>query len=130
MAARQKVSLRMLPAPHNLSRLSGKPKNNLVQFGVLIYKAYASKGSRASELSVEALEETLKVNLYGALVTAQLVIPSMLSRRKGTILFTGGGLALSLHPDQAALSIGKASLRTLVDTLGKGLYHQGIQLLP
>lgn len=57
---------------------------------VLIYNAYASAGGRASELSVEALEDTLRVNLYGALVAAQLVIPGMLSRHQGTLLFTGG----------------------------------------
>jgi short-subunit dehydrogenase len=103
-------------------------EKQLGSIGVLIYNAYATQGSRASELSLEALEETLKVNLYGALVTAQLVIPGMLSRRKGTILFTGDGLALNPHPDQAALSIGKASLRALVGTLSKELYHEGIHV--
>lgn len=95
---------------------------------VLVYNAYVSQGSRASELNVEALEETLKVNLYGALVTAQLVIPGRLTRRKGTLLFTGNGLALSPHPDQAVLSIGKASLRALVGSLSKELYHEGIHI--
>lgn len=95
---------------------------------VLVYNAYASLGSRASELSLEALEETLKVNLYGALVAAQLVIPGMLSRRKGTLLFTGGGLALNPQPDRAALSIGKAALRALVGSLSKELYHEGIHV--
>jgi short-subunit dehydrogenase len=95
---------------------------------VLVYNAYASQESRASELSLEALEETLKVNLYGALVAAQLVIPGMLSRRSGTLLFTGGGLALNPQPDQAALSIGKAALRALVGALSKELYHEGIHV--
>lgn len=101
-------------------------ERQLGSIGVLIYNAHASQGIRASELSVEALEQTLQVNLYGALVTAQLVIPGMLSRRKGTLLFTGGGLALDPHPDRAALSIGKASLRALVGSLSKELYHEGI----
>ncbi len=103
-------------------------EKQLGSIGVLIYNAHAFQGSRASELSLEALEETLKVNLYGALVTAQLVIPGMLSRRKGTLLFTGGGLALNPHPDRAALSIGKASLRALVGALSKELYHEGIHV--
>jgi short-subunit dehydrogenase len=93
---------------------------------VLVYNAYASLGSRASELSLEALEDTLKVNLYGALVAAQLVIPGMLSHRRGTLLFTGGGLALNPQPDRAALSIGKAALRALAGSLSKELYHEGI----
>lgn len=101
-------------------------EKQLGSIGVLIYNAYASQGSRASELSLEALEQTLQVNLYGALLAAQLVIPGMLSRRKGTLLFTGGGLALNPQPDRAALSIGKASLRALVGSLSKELYHEGI----
>lgn len=95
---------------------------------VLIYNAYASAGGRASELSVEALEDTLRVNLYGALVAAQLVIPGMLSRHQGTLLFTGGGLALNPAPELAALSIGKASLRALVGALSKELYQEGIHV--
>jgi short-subunit dehydrogenase len=101
-------------------------EKQLGSIGVLIYNAYASQGGRASELSLEALEQTLQVNLYGALLAAQLVIPGMLSRRKGTLLFTGGGLALNPQPDRAALSIGKASLRALVGSLSKELYHEGI----
>lgn len=93
---------------------------------VLIYNAYAAQGCRASELSREALEQTLQVNLYGALLAAQLVIPGMLSRRQGTLLFTGDGLALNPQPDQAALSIGKAALRALVGALSKELYREGI----
>ncbi|WP_337868373.1 SDR family NAD(P)-dependent oxidoreductase [Meiothermus sp.] len=101
-------------------------EKQLGSIGVLIYNAYASQGSRASELSLEALEQTLQVNLYGALLAAQLVIPGMLSRRQGTLLFTGDGLALNPQPDQAALSIGKAALRALVGALSKELYREGI----
>lgn len=93
-----------------------------------MYNAYSSLGSRASELSLEALEQTLQVNLHGALLAAQLVIPGMLSRRKGTLLFSGGGLALNPQPDQAALAIGKAALRALVGALSKELYQEGIHV--
>ncbi|WP_027881747.1 SDR family NAD(P)-dependent oxidoreductase [Meiothermus rufus] len=95
---------------------------------VLIYNAYSGQDGPASTLSPEALEATLRVNLYGALVAAQQVIPSMRARRKGTLLFTGDGLALNPQPHQAALSIGKASLRALVGSLSKELYHEDIHV--
>lgn len=114
--------------PQQLISAVRQAEKQLGPIEVLIYNAYASQGCRASELRPEALEQTLQVNLYGALVAAQLVIPGMLSRRKGTLLFTGGGLALNPQPDRAALSIGKAALRALVGALSKELYPEGIHV--
>ena len=96
--------------------------------GVLIYNAAASKPAKPSELKVEELEATQRVNLGGALVAAQAALPSMLRRKAGTMLFTGGGLALRPSAQAAALSIGKASLRALVGTLSQELALEGIHV--
>ncbi len=114
--------------PPQLTSAIREAERQLGPIEVLIYNAYSSPGGPASTLSLEALEETLRVNLYGALIAAQRVIPSMRARRKGTLLFTGEGLALNPQPHQAALSIGKASLRALVGSLSKELYHEGIHV--
>lgn len=50
-------------------------------------------------------------------------MPSMKAAGRGTILFTGGGLALEPYPEWATLAAGKAALRSL----GLGLHKQ---LLP
>jgi len=47
---------------------------------------------------------------------------------KGTILFTGGGLALHPNPQVASLSVGKAAIRNLAYSLGAELELEGIQV--
>ncbi|MBF6594639.1 MAG: SDR family NAD(P)-dependent oxidoreductase [Thermaceae bacterium] len=95
---------------------------------VMVYNAFASRPTKPSELKAEDLEATLRINLYGALSTAQVVLPAMLQRKRGTLLFTGGGLALRPSSAAAALSIGKASLRALVGTLAQELAPEGIHV--
>jgi len=96
--------------------------------GVLIYNAFSSGGSKPSELTTEDLEATLQVNLTSGLIAAQMVIPDMKSRQKGTLLFTGEGLALRPSVQQAALSIGKAGLRAFVGSLSQELAPEGIHV--
>src|SRR5262245_2936290 len=62
--------------------------------GVLVYNAYGFHQANPSELPPSQLTADLQVNVVGALVSAQCVIGDMKAVRQGTILFTGGGLAL------------------------------------
>jgi short-subunit dehydrogenase len=50
----------------------------------------------------------------------------MLERRAGTLLFTGGGLALAPSSAAAALSVGKAALRAWVLALHDALSEHGV----
>lgn len=112
--------------PFSLISAVREAEKRLGPVGVLIYNAYACCPTRPSELKVEELEATLRVNLYGAVNAAQAVLPSMLRRKAGSLLFTGGGLALRPSAAEAALSIGKASLRAYVGALAQELAHEGI----
>jgi short-subunit dehydrogenase len=52
----------------------------------------------------------------------------MREQKKGTILFTGGGLALNPYPAYASLAIGKAAIRSLAFSLGGELEADNIQV--
>jgi short-subunit dehydrogenase len=93
---------------------------------VMIYNAYVMAAGRASNLKSDVLENSLKVNVGSALLCAQLVIPSMKSAGAGTIIFTGGGYALSPVANVAALSVGKAGLRALSKCLFDELKSSGV----
>ena len=95
---------------------------------ILIYNAAMIKPESPVTLPVEDLITAFRVNVAGALVCAQQVIPEMKNRQSGTILFTGGGLALHPQPQYAALAIGKAALRNLTYSLGAELADDGIQV--
>jgi NAD(P)-dependent dehydrogenase (short-subunit alcohol dehydrogenase family) len=97
---------------------------------VLIYNAYrvtmATGGP--SSLDPDSVVEDFRVNVAGALAATQAVLPGMRKAGRGTILFTGGGLALDPTGwlPAASLAIGKAGLRSLALTLHAELAPAGI----
>ncbi len=95
---------------------------------VLIYNAAAFKPGKPSSISFEQLIADFQVNVAGALVAAQQVIPSMKTNRHGTILLTGGGLALNPFADASSLAIGKAGIRSLAFSLAQELANDGIRV--
>ncbi|GBO51677.1 short-chain dehydrogenase/reductase SDR [Pseudanabaena sp. lw0831] len=101
------------------------------QFGdpeVLIYNAAVMTMTKPSDLPTEKLISDFNVNVVGALVAAQQVIPAMKSSGKGTILFTGGGLALYPSSDLVSLAISKSGLRSLTFCLAEELKEFGIHV--
>lgn len=95
---------------------------------VLIYNAAIARPTQPAELDVSSAIYDFTVNVAGALVCAQEVIPSMRQRRHGTIIFTGGHLALEPRPQYASLGMGKAALRYLARSLGDELDVEGIHV--
>lgn len=95
---------------------------------VLVYNPAVIRQQKPSELEADTLLADLQVNVAGALVCAQQVIPAMKPEGRGTILFTGGGLALNPHPQYASLAVGKAALRNLAYSLGAELESSGIHV--
>ena len=93
---------------------------------VLVYNAAIVEGGRPTSLTPESLLTHYQVDVVGALQSALQVIPDQVANQSGTILFTGGGLALHPAADYAALSLGKAGIRSLALTLAEELKPQGI----
>ena len=95
---------------------------------VLIYNAAVLRSQMPLELAPETLLAETRVNLVGALAAAQAVAPAMVAAGRGTILFTGGGLALEPYPEWTSLAIGKAGLRSLSFSLYKDLSPKGVHV--
>jgi short-subunit dehydrogenase len=90
---------------------------------VLLYNAAAGRPAKPTTLSVDQLVEDFKISVAGALASVKEVIPHM---ENGTILLTGGGLALHPYADYASLAIGKAGIRNLAYSLHQELSPKGI----
>lgn len=97
---------------------------------VLVYN-----GARWHERPVMALDPMdftwdLSLCATGALVCAQHVYPAMKAAGRGTILFTGGGLAL--YPEYgagvASLTAGKSALRGLTFAMAAEVAAEGIHV--
>lgn len=103
-------------------------KANMGDVDVLVYNAAVIRQEKPASLDPEDLIADFQVNVGSALLSAQYVIPDMKKRGSGTILFTGGGLAINPNPDWSSLAIGKAGLRSLAYSLGAELESYGIQV--
>ena len=95
---------------------------------VLIYNAFRARFAPPSALSADDALDDFRVNVGGALVAAQAVLPGMRERGHGTVLFAGGGLALDPTGwlEASSLAIGKAGLRNLAFTLNRELAPAGV----
>lgn len=95
---------------------------------VLVYNASKNKQLHILDDSAETISEDLLVNVGGALEAVQALLPAMKARQAGTILLTGGGLALHPNPAMGSLSIGKTGLRSLAIQLHNALAPDGIKV--
>jgi NAD(P)-dependent dehydrogenase (short-subunit alcohol dehydrogenase family) len=103
----------------------------LARFGAadaLLYNAVSFSQGLPTTVDPASLTRDFNVNVVGALVAAQAVLPSMRREGRGTLLFTGGGYALHPDPAFASLGIGKGALRTLVMLLARELEGSGIRV--
>ncbi len=95
---------------------------------VLVYNAVSPTFGKPSTLSATQLVSDFQVDVVGALVAAQTVLPSMFSRRSGCILFTGGGWAHYPWDQASSIGIGKSGLRNLALTLAQELADSGVRV--
>lgn len=95
---------------------------------VLVYNAAAFTPGKPSSISSEGLIADFRVNVAGALVAVQQVMSAMQANGKGTILLTGGGLALNPFADASSLAVGKAGIRSLAFSLAQELKDSGIHV--
>lgn len=80
---------------------------------VLFYNAAVLRQKHILEESMEQMIADFKVNVGGAITAVKAVIEPMRKNNAGTILFTGGGLALHPLPVYGSLSIGKSAILSL-----------------
>jgi NAD(P)-dependent dehydrogenase (short-subunit alcohol dehydrogenase family) len=95
---------------------------------VLVYN-----GARWHEVPAMAIDPVtfnadIALSVTGALVCAQQVHPAMKAAGRGTMLFTGGGLALKpeFNRGVSSLTAGKSALRGLVYAMAGELAPEGI----
>ncbi len=98
------------------------------EISVMLYNAARLKKVNVLEETAESILDDMKINIGGALTAVQKVLTPMKVKDKGTLLFTGGGLALTPHSDYSSLAIGKAALRNLVHQVAHALRFTDIKV--
>jgi NAD(P)-dependent dehydrogenase (short-subunit alcohol dehydrogenase family) len=110
-------------APEIIDALSAVERD-LGPIKSLVYNAAVVRPGNPLEVGAEQMVRELRVDLIGLLVAAQRVVPMM--KEGGSILVTGGGLALDPWPQMTSLAVGKAAVRSLALSLHKQLAPVGI----
>lgn len=114
--------------PASLDGAFGEIQNWAGDSDVLIYNASAMITGLASELTPERIQLEMNTNLGGAIAAVRNTLPAMRARKSGTIIFTGGGLAIEPYPDWASLGAGKAALRAYSIALYKEVAAEGLRV--
>ncbi|KAF3652848.1 hypothetical protein T459_04568 [Capsicum annuum] len=98
---------------------------------VLVYNAYQPTSwhpTNFTDVKVEQFEKSLAVSSVGAFHCAQQVLPGMVERGRGTILFTGCSASLSGGAGYSELCCGKFAMRGLSQCLAKEFQPLGVHV--
>ncbi|XP_058088876.1 uncharacterized protein LOC131235628 [Magnolia sinica] len=98
---------------------------------VLVYNAcqpISWHAPKFTDICLESFEKSVTVSTVGAFHCAQQVIPGMIERGKGTIIFTGSSASLNGISGYCELSCGKFALRALSQCLAKEFQTTGIHV--
>ncbi|GAB3965319.1 SDR family NAD(P)-dependent oxidoreductase [Actinoallomurus acanthiterrae] len=74
------------------------------------------------------VKDALALTVVGAVAVAQAVLPGMLERGSGTLLFTTGGAAVRPSPERTVSAVVYAGLNGYLDLLAQTLPQRGIHV--
>jgi NAD(P)-dependent dehydrogenase (short-subunit alcohol dehydrogenase family) len=95
---------------------------------VLVYNAGAFLMQPTAQTTPEAFQDLWALNCFGAFLCARQVLPGMLKRGGGCILFTGATAAVKAGGRFAAFASAKFALRGLAQSMARELGPQGIHV--
>lgn len=95
---------------------------------VLVYNAGAFHMASVAETSPEEFERCWKANCFGGFLAVHEVLPRMLERGRGTILFTGATASLRGGARFSCLAVGKFGLRALAQSLAREVGPRGVHV--
>lgn len=82
---------------------------------------------RLHEISTDAFLEQVQIHLIGANRLATAVLPDMVARRRGDVIFVGSDVALRQRPHMGAYGAAKAGLVAMVTNLQMELEGTGVR---
>ena len=94
----------------------------------LLYNAGAFQAGGILELTATDFEQAWRVNCLGGLLAAQAVVPGMLARGRGSIIYSGATASLRGSARFAGLAVGKFGLRALAQSMARELGPKGIHV--
>lgn len=110
----------------SLTEAFTKVKEMYGKIDVMVYNAAILEPGFPTTLSSAELMRHYQVDVASALHCVEQVLPEQIEAKEGTILFTGGGLAMYPMAEFTCISVDKAALKALAITLNQELKEKGI----
>lgn len=95
---------------------------------VLLYNAGSGTWGTITDITPEQYENDWRVNAYGAYLSAKAVVPDMIARGRGVMLFTGATAGVKAGPKSVSFGPAKFALRGLAQSLARDLGPKGIHV--
>uniref|UniRef100_UPI0010417C9B SDR family oxidoreductase n=1 Tax=Actinomadura roseirufa TaxID=2094049 RepID=UPI0010417C9B len=80
------------------------------------------------ETSAADVRDALALTVVGAAAVVRAVLPGMLERGSGALLFTNGGAAVRPSPERAVSAVAYAGLNAYLDLLARTLPERGVRV--
>lgn len=94
----------------------------------LLYNAGSGHWNTPEETTINAMEQSWKVNTLGLLAASQAVIPAMKKKGEGSIIVTGATASLRGGAKTTDFASAKAAQRSLAQSLARHLGPMGIHV--
>jgi NAD(P)-dependent dehydrogenase (short-subunit alcohol dehydrogenase family) len=105
-----------------------KIRRELGDVDVLLYNAAMRPFGKLMDTKPSTFENTWRVCTFGAFLAAQEVVPAMLKRGSGAIVFTGATAGVKPFATSAAFGPAKFAMRGLAQVMARDLQPQGIHV--
>jgi NADP-dependent 3-hydroxy acid dehydrogenase YdfG len=113
--------------PESVKSFVAQTIDELGEIEVLVSGAGDMSPGRLHETSTEAFLEQVQIHLIGANRLATAVLPDMVKRRRGDVIFVGSDVALRQRPHMGAYGAAKAGLVAMVTNLQMELEGTGVR---
>jgi NAD(P)-dependent dehydrogenase (short-subunit alcohol dehydrogenase family) len=95
---------------------------------VLLYNAGSGTFGTITDITPEQYEADWRVNALGAFLAAREVVPGMIARGRGTMLFTGATAGVKAGAKSVSFGPAKFAMRGLAQSLARDLGPKGIHV--
>ncbi len=103
-------------------------RHELGDTDVLLYSAAMRPFGTLMDTKPSTFENAWRVGSFGAFLAAQQVVPAMLQKRRGVILFTGATAGVKPFATSAAFGLAKFAMRGLAQVMPRDLGPKGIHV--
>lgn len=133
-AANPAVTVRSFQAdatsPQTLERVLGAIASEMGPVDVLIYNVRGEPKWKAPlEIAYDELRDVFDLEVVGALAAVKSVMPGMIARQRGTVMFSSATAAFRGSPTAPQYSVAKFALRGLAQSLGRAYAKNGVHVV-